>query len=155
MVKDINNHIEFMKEFLNDINTLLANLSVKIREEYHVSKEQAYVIRMLEYEKALSLTEITERQGVNKAAVSRRIKKLINAGLVQWDKSEDSMDQRMKYIKLTELGKQFNIESKQVISDIVGNLSSDLSDEQIEQARYVLEIIDHRIKQVNIENNFY
>ncbi|SUM34636.1 transcriptional regulator [Staphylococcus gallinarum] len=60
----------------------------------------------------------------------------------------------MKYIKLTELGKQFNIESKQVISDIVGNLSSDLSDEQIEQARYVLEIIDHRIKQVNIENNF-
>ncbi|SUM34637.1 transcriptional regulator [Staphylococcus gallinarum] len=29
MVKDINNHIEFMKEFLNDINTLLANLSVK------------------------------------------------------------------------------------------------------------------------------
>ena len=29
MVKDINNHIEFMKEFLNDINTLLANLSIK------------------------------------------------------------------------------------------------------------------------------
>ncbi|MCD8826978.1 MarR family transcriptional regulator [Staphylococcus gallinarum] len=154
MVKDINNHIEFMKEFLNDINTLLANLSIKIREEYHVSKEQAYVIRMLEHEKALSLTEITERQGVNKAAVSRRIKKLINARLVQWDKSEESMDQRMKYIKLTELGKQFNVESKQIISDIVGNLSSDLSDEQIEQARYVLEIIDYRIKQVNIENNY-
>ena len=60
----------------------------------------------------------------------------------------------MKYIKLTELGKQFNVESKQIISDIVGNLSSDLSDEQIEQARYVLEIIDYRIKQVNIENNY-
>ncbi|RIP37386.1 MarR family transcriptional regulator [Staphylococcus gallinarum] len=154
MVKDINNHIEFMKEFLNDINTLLARLSVKIREEYQVSKEQANVIRMLEHEKAMSLTEITERQGVNKAAVSRRIKKLINAGLVQWDKSEESMDQRMKYIKLTELGKQFNIESKQVMSDIVGNISNDLSDEQIEQARHVLEIIDQRLKQVNIENNF-
>lgn len=154
MVKDINNHIDFMKGFMNDINTLLANLSIKVREEYHVSKEQASVIRMLEHEKAMSLTEITERQGVNKAAVSRRIKKLINAGLVQWNKSEEGMDQRIKYIKLTDLGKQFNIESKRGISDIVRDISGDLSEQQIEQARNVLEIIDQRIKKVNSENNF-
>ena len=60
---------------------------------------------MLEHEKALSLTEITERQGVNKAAVSRRIKKLINARLVQWDKSEESMDQKNEIYQAYGIGK--------------------------------------------------
>jgi len=108
---------------------------------------------MLENEKAMTLTEITERQGVNKAAVSRRIKKLIQAEVVQWDKSEENIDQRLKYIKLTEKGKQFNKQSKAIINDIVSDILHDLSDEQIEQARYVLEIIDQRLKNFITKHN--
>lgn len=81
MVKNLSSHIEFMGEFIDDVNTLLAKLLKALREEYNVSKEQANVILMLENGKAMTLTEITERQGVNKAAVSRRIKKLIQARL--------------------------------------------------------------------------
>ena len=153
MVKNLSSHIDFMGEFIDDVNTLLAKLLKELREDYNVSREQANVILMLENEKAMTLTEITERQGVNKAAVSRRIKKLIQAEVVQWDKSEENIDQRLKYIKLTEKGKQFNKQSKAIINDIVSDILHDLSDEQIEQARYVLEIIDQRLKNFITKHN--
>lgn len=152
MVKNLGNHIEFMGEFIDDVNTLMAKLLKALREEYKISKEQANVILMLENEKTMTLTEITEKQGVNKAAVSRRIKKLIQSEVVEWDKAEENTDQRLKYIKLTEKGKQFNRESKSIINDIVSDMLHDLSDEEIEQARYVLEIIDHRLKNFNLKN---
>src|SRR5699024_11729182 len=107
MVKNLSSHIDYMCEFINNVNTLLAKLIKELKEDYNVSKEQANVILMLENEKTMTLTEITERQGVNKAAVSRRIKKLIQAEVVQWEKAEENTDQRLKYIKLTERGKQF------------------------------------------------
>ncbi|OEK33509.1 MarR family winged helix-turn-helix transcriptional regulator [Staphylococcus saprophyticus] len=153
MVKNLGNHIEFMGEFIDDVNTLMAKLLKALREEYKISKEQANVILMLENEKAMTLTAITEKQGVNKAAVSRRIKKLIQAEVVEWDKTEAHTDQRLKYIKLTEKGKQFNRESKSIINDIVSDMLHDLSDEEIEQARYVLEIIDRRLKNFNLKNH--
>lgn len=153
MVKNLSSHIDFMGEFINDVNTLLAKLLKELREDYNVSKEQANVILMLENEKTMTLTEITERQGVNKAAVSRRIKKLIQAEVVQWEKAEENTDQRLKYIKLTERGKQFNKQSKEIINTIVSDILHDLSDEQIEQARYVLEIIDQRLKNFNLKHS--
>lgn len=70
MVKNLSSHIDFMGEFINDVNTLLAKLLKELREDYNVSKEQANVILMLENEKTMTQTEITERQGVNKAAVA-------------------------------------------------------------------------------------
>ncbi|RIO55038.1 MarR family transcriptional regulator, partial [Mammaliicoccus sciuri] len=130
MVKNLGNHIGFMVEFIDDVNTLLAKLLKELREEYNISKEQANVILMLENEKSLTLTEITERQGVNKAAVSRRIKKLIQAEVVEWVKTEENTDQRLKYIKLSEKGKQFNRESKSIINDIVSDMLHDLSDDE-------------------------
>lgn len=153
MVKNLSSHIDFMGEFINDVNTLLAKLLKELREDYNVSKEQANVILMLENEKTMTLTEITERQGVNKAAVSRRIKKLIQAEVVQWEKAEENTDQRLKYIKLIERGKQFNKQSKEIINTIVSDILHDLSDEQIEQARYVLEIIDQRLKNFNLKHS--
>ncbi|MBL0377408.1 MULTISPECIES: MarR family winged helix-turn-helix transcriptional regulator [Staphylococcus] len=153
MVKNLSSHIDFMGEFINDVNTLLAKLLKELREDYNVSKEQANVILMLENEKTMTLTEITDRQGVNKAAVSRRIKKLIQAEVVQWEKAEENTDQRLKYIKLTERGKQFNKQSKEIINTIVSDILHDLSDEQIEQARYVLEIIDQRLKNFNLKHS--
>src|SRR5699024_12517014 len=105
MVKNLSSHIDFMGEFINDVNTLLAKLLKELREDYNVSKEQANVILMLENEKTMTLTEITERQGVNKAAVRRRIKKLIQAEVIQWEKEKENKYQKLKYIKLTERGK--------------------------------------------------
>lgn len=96
------NHIEFMKQFIDDTNTLTAKLLKDQQSKYGISMEQSNVLRLLSHHQGLSITEITEKQGVNKAAVSRRIKKLIDSGFVALQKSNNNIDQRLKYVALTE-----------------------------------------------------
>ena len=146
MVKNLRNHIDFMGQFLDDTNRLLTQLLKDMRASYNISKEQEEVIMILHNEEALTLSQITERQGVNKAAVNRRIKKLIQAGLVRWEQSEEHTDQRYKYITLTDKGNEYSEKSRNVISDIVGQLLSDLDGEEIDLALTVLEKIDKRLK---------
>ncbi|MDK7115171.1 MarR family winged helix-turn-helix transcriptional regulator [Staphylococcus pettenkoferi] len=146
MVKNLRNHIDFMGQFLDDTNRLLTQSLKDMRASYNISKEQEEVIMILHNEEALTLSQITERQGVNKAAVSRRIKKLIQAGLVRWEQSEEHTDQRYKYITLTDKGNEYSEKSRNVISDIVGQLLSDLDGEEIDLALTVLEKIDKRLK---------
>ena len=63
-----------MKHFIDETNTLTSKLLKDRQVKYGVSTEQSNVLRLLSHHQALSITEITEKQGVNKAAVSRRIK---------------------------------------------------------------------------------
>ena len=75
-----------------------------MQTEYGISAEQSHVLNMLSIE-ALTVGQITEKQGVNKAAVSRRVKKLLNAELVKLEKPDSNTDQRLKIIKLSNKGK--------------------------------------------------
>ncbi len=50
----------------------------------------------------LTISEITQRQEVNKAAEADELKKLINAKLVKLDKPNLNIDQRLKFITLTD-----------------------------------------------------
>ncbi|MBF2757424.1 MULTISPECIES: MarR family winged helix-turn-helix transcriptional regulator [Staphylococcus] len=143
------NHIEFMKQFIDDTNTLTAKLLKDQQSKYGISMEQSNVLRLLSHHHALSITEITEKQGVNKAAVSRRIKKLIDSGFVALQKSNNNIDQRLKYVVLTDKGRQYTEENNEIVSDIVSDMVADLSSKDIEKALSVLYIIDERVKKFN------
>lgn len=143
------NHIEFMKQFIDDTNTLTAKLLKDQQSKYGISMEQSNVLRLLSHHHALSITEITEKQGVNKAAVSRRIKKLIDSGFVALQKSNTNIDQRLKYVVLTDKGRQYTEENNEIVSDIVSDMVADLSSKDIEKALSVLYIIDERVKKFN------
>ena len=108
--------------------------------------EQSNVVRLLSHHQGLSITEITEKQGVNKAAVSRRIKKLIDSGTVALQKSNNNIDQRLKYVALTEKGRKYTEENNKIVSDMVSDMVADLSSKDIEKALSVLYIIDERVK---------
>ena len=126
MVRRIEDHISFLEKFINDVNTLTAKLLKDLQTEYGISAEQSHVLNMLSIE-ALTVGQITEKQGVNKAAVSRRVKKLLNAELANKGK---------KYIK----------ERKAIMSHIASDMTSDFDSKEIEKVRQVLEIIDYRIQ---------
>lgn len=143
------NHIEFMKQFIDDTNTLTAKLLKDQQSKYGISMEQSNVLRLLSHHQGLSITEITEKQGVNKAAVSRRIKKLIDSGFVALQKSNNNIDQRLKYVALTEKGRKYTEENNKIVSDMVGDMVADLSSKDIEKALSVLYIIDERVKKFN------
>lgn len=145
MVRRIEDHISFLEKFINDVNTLTAKLLKDLQTEYGISAEQSHVLNMLSIE-ALTVGQITEKQGVNKDAVSRRVKKLLNAELVKLEKTDSNTDQRLKIIKLSNKGKKYIKERKAIMSHIASDMTSDFDSKEIEKVRQVLEIIDHRIQ---------
>ena len=145
MVRRIEDHISFLEKFINDVNTLTAKLLKDLQTEYGISAEQSHVLNMLSIE-ALTVGQITEKQGVNKAAVSRRVKKLLNAELVKLEKPDSNTDQRLKIIKLSNKGKKYNKERNAIMSHIASDMTSDFDSKEIEKVRQVLEIIDYRIQ---------
>ncbi|KSZ61730.1 MarR family transcriptional regulator, teicoplanin-associated locus regulator [Staphylococcus epidermidis] len=145
MVKRIEDHISFLEKFINDVNTLTAKLLKDLQTEYGISAEQSHVLNILSIE-ALTVGQITEKQGVNKAAVSRRVKKLLNAELVKLEKPHSNTDQRLKIIKLSNKGKKYIKERKAIMSHIASDMTSDFDSKEIEKVRQVLEIIDYRIQ---------
>lgn len=145
MVRRIEDHISFLEKFINDVNTLTAKLLKDLQTEYGISAEQSHVLNMLSIE-ALTVGQITEKQGVNKAAVSRRVKKLLNDELVKLEKPDSNTDQRLKIIKLSNKGKKYIKERKAIMSHIASDMTSDFDSKEIEKVRQVLEIIDYRIQ---------
>ena len=121
MVRRIEDHISFLEKFINDVNTLTAKLLKDLQTEYGISAEQSHVLNMLSIE-ALTVGQITEKQGVNKAAVSRRVKKLLNAELVKLEKPDSNTDQRLKIIKLSNKGKKYIKERKAIMSHIASDI---------------------------------
>ncbi|EHV5248949.1 MarR family transcriptional regulator [Staphylococcus pseudintermedius] len=142
----MNQHVTFMGEFMTNVNALTAGLLKDLRSLYGISNEQSSVLLMLSNDKSLTLTEITLRQGVNKAAVSRRIKKLVDLGLVKWVNMAYEYDKRLKYVALTEAGIDYVRASRNLIANLANEMLSDIPLEKIEQTRDMLELIDERIQ---------
>ncbi|EGQ4405093.1 MarR family winged helix-turn-helix transcriptional regulator [Staphylococcus pseudintermedius] len=142
----MNQHVTFMGEFMTNVNALTAGLLKDLRSRYGISNEQSSVLLMLSNDNSLTLTEITLRQGVNKAAVSRRIKKLVDLGLVKWVNMAYEYDKRLKYVALTEAGIDYVRASRNLIANLANEMLSDIPLEKIEQTRDMLELIDERIQ---------
>lgn len=142
----MNQHIRFMGEFMTNMNALTAGLLRDLREQYGISNEQSSVLLMLSHEKALTLTEITIRQGVNKAAVSRRVKKLLDLELVKCAYANSETDKRLKYIELTDYGMAYVQDSRSLIADLATEVLSDIPGDELDETRAVLEKIDSRLK---------
>lgn len=144
MTRQLEDHIAFLEMFINNVNTLTAKLLKDLQNEYGISVEQSNVLAMLNNE-SMTISQITEKQGVNKAAVSRRISKLLDAGLVVLEKPNANIDQRLKFITLSKKGKSYMEKRKTLINDIAMDFTKDFSSEDLGQVRHVLEVINYRM----------
>ena len=137
MTRQLEDHIAFLEMFINNVNTLTAKLLKDLQNEYGISVEQSNVLAMLNNE-SMTISQITEKQGVNKAAVSRRISKLLDAGLVVLEKPNANIDQRLKFITLSKKGKSYMEKRKTLINDIAMDFTKDFSSEDLDQVRHCL-----------------
>lgn len=144
MTRQLEDHIAFLEMFINNVNTLTAKLLKDLQNEYGISVEQSNVLAMLNNE-SMTISQITEKQGVNKAAVSRRISKLLDAGLVVLENPNANIDQRLKFITLSKKGKSYMEKRKTLINDIAMDFTKDFSSEDLDQVRHVLEVINYRM----------
>ena len=144
MTRHLEDHITFLEMFINNVNTLTAKLLKDLQNEYGISVEQSNVLAMLNNE-SMTISQITEKQGVNKAAVSRRISKLLDVGLVVLEKPNANIDQRLKFITLSKKGKAYMEKRKTLINDIAMDFTKDFSSEDLDQVRHILEVINYRM----------
>ncbi|MDQ7158302.1 MarR family winged helix-turn-helix transcriptional regulator [Staphylococcus warneri] len=144
MTRQLEDHIAFLEMFINNVNTLTAKLLKDLQNEYGISVEQSNVLAMLNNE-SMTISQITEKQCVIKAAVSRRISKLLDAGLVVLEKPNANIDQRLKFITLSKKGKSYMEKRKTLINDIAMDFTKDFSSEDLDQVRHVLEVINYRM----------
>ena len=64
-------------------------------------------------------------------------------------KPNDKIDQRLKYVILSDKGRQYTEETNEIVSNIVNDMVEDLSSQDIEKALNVLYVIDERLKKYN------
>ena len=105
---------------------VVKNLDVPVWKEY--SPEQIQVLKILSAYGCLSSGKLAEIQGVHKSAISTRLKKLVEKGLVQSEK--DPGDQRILRISLTTKGLEVLSVSNAAIYERIENLFKDRIDEQ-------------------------
>lgn len=105
---------------------VIKNMEIPIWKEY--SPEQIQVLKILSTYGTLSYGKLAEIQGVHKSAVSSRLKKLEEKGLVTSGRDEN--DQRSKIIELTLAGKEVLQTSNDAVHAYIKNLISDRIDEQ-------------------------
>ncbi|UOR11601.1 MarR family winged helix-turn-helix transcriptional regulator [Halobacillus amylolyticus] len=96
------------------------------------SPEQIHMLQILSKVEKVSPGRLAELQGVHKSAVSNRVKKLSQNGLVKVIDSKE--DQRGKTISLTDKGRDVIHQSNELISHHIEDLLSDeLKDSEIDE----------------------
>jgi len=105
---------------------VIKNMDIPIWKEY--SPEQIQVLKILSKYGTLSSGKLAGIQGVHKSAVSSRLKKLEEKGLVTSGRDEN--DQRSKVIELTSAGNATLQISNDAVYAYIKNLVNDRIDEQ-------------------------
>ncbi|WP_060205550.1 MarR family winged helix-turn-helix transcriptional regulator [Sporosarcina koreensis] len=97
---------------------VVKSVNVDVWDEY--SPEQIQVLKILSTQGPLSNGKLAEIQGVHKSAISTRLKKLEEKGLVASDK--DPNDQRAKIVQLTTSGEEVLRKSDEAVYESIEKL---------------------------------
>lgn len=95
-----------------------------------LSLEQFTVLRHLAYKGILRSTELAEYCGVNKSAITAKIDRLEERGLV--GRIRDEKDRRNIYIQLTKKGEEVYMEAQEKMEDFIGSYIEELTEKEFE-----------------------
>ncbi|VDG97866.1 HTH-type transcriptional regulator tcaR [Lysinibacillus sphaericus] len=108
----------------------LKSVQSPIWKEY--SPEQIQTLKLLSAYDSLSNGKLAELQGVHKSAITARLKKLEEKGLIRTERAQH--DQRAKVVRLTEPGREILSASNTAINETIANLFTDeISEEELLQ----------------------
>lgn len=108
---------------------VLRGVEEPLIKEY--SPEQLHVLKMIRKEGAITSGRLASLQGVNKSAISNRMKKLLQKELVE---VVQTSDRREKLLKLTKAGEAVVERSNEALHEYVQQLLLEqVNDEEIEQ----------------------
>lgn len=119
MKEQLKEAIELFEEILiYGAEHVMKSVDVDIWKEY--SPEQIQVLKILSTQGPLSNGKLADIQGVHKSAISTRLKKLEDKGLVV--SARDAHDQRAKVVQLTNAGAEVLQLSNEAVYESVEKL---------------------------------
>ncbi|MCP3763460.1 MarR family transcriptional regulator [Domibacillus sp. A3M-37] len=131
MEKQLQEAVELFEEVMvYGTERVLKSIDDPIIHDY--SPEQIQMMKIIGKHGPITAGSLAVMQGVHKSAISNRLKKLEEKGLVQIVKSDS--DQRSKWVELTDDGTDFVEKAKAILSSFISSLLSDHIDEkEVEQ----------------------
>ncbi|WP_059103987.1 MarR family winged helix-turn-helix transcriptional regulator [Shouchella shacheensis] len=117
-----------------------------------VSAEQLEVLNLLDFSGKLTSKQIAEYQGTHKSAVSNRLKKLQQRGLVSFRQAAD--DHRIKYVELTPKGKLGISELQEEMFFYFEKLFADFEEEEFVQFTRTFRKVRDRLKYEMLSGTF-
>ncbi|MCG8397466.1 MarR family transcriptional regulator [Bacillus atrophaeus] len=112
----------------------------------HISREQADLLMILKIKGPSSPGSLAIIQNVHKSAISNRLKKLLEKGLVEWDDCQIKSDKRSKLIKITEKGEKIKEELDSAVFNALEELIDDIDDEHLDSFIEIFTIIKRKFK---------
>lgn len=108
---------------------VIKNMDVQIWKEY--SPEQIQVLKILSTYGPQSNGKLAEMQGVHKSAISNRLKKLVDKGLITSER--DVIDQRAKVSRLTDIGREvLQISNDAVYENVESLFRGQITEEELD-----------------------
>lgn len=119
----------FMEVMVYGTERVIKSIDDPLWKEY--SPEQIQMLKLISKEQRITPGRLAVFQAVHKSAISSRIKKMLEKGLVQ---IIETPNRREKVLELTTKGEEVLVESDAVLADYVEKLfGQHISDEEIDQ----------------------
>ncbi|UQZ48597.1 MarR family transcriptional regulator [Bacillus sp. PK3-037] len=112
----------------------------------HISREQADLLKILKVKGPSSPGSLAMYQNVHKSAISNRLKKLLEKGLVEWDDCPVKSDKRTKRIKISENGESIIEELDSAIFHALKELMHDIDEEHLQSFIDIFTILKSKFK---------
>ncbi|KKB38298.1 MarR family winged helix-turn-helix transcriptional regulator [Bacillus thermotolerans] len=131
MNKQIREAVELFEEvMIFGTARVIRSVDNPLWKEY--SPQQIQMLKIIHKYGPITSGRLADVQGVHKSAISNRLKKLSDQGLIQMVKTET--DQRAKLLELTEEGARIVLQSDRVLYEYLEQLlSGQVEEQEVEQ----------------------
>lgn len=100
----------------------------RLSQQCNFVSSQGFILYQLAGEEKLTMGEISRRINRDKSTTTVLVKKLKTEGLVT--ETSDEKDNRVKFISLTDKGREYNQFTAQISKDLINCCYTDFSDEE-------------------------
>ncbi|WP_407270564.1 MarR family winged helix-turn-helix transcriptional regulator [Radiobacillus sp. PE A8.2] len=142
--RDTHEIIELYTSTMNEVNR---RISVIMNEEVHqeLTTDQFSTLCYLRANQPCTSTDIAHEFSIGKSAVTAQVNRLFDRGFIT--RTRDHDDRRIVYLSLTEEGSTIVQEGKERLYEVLGNILSDFSQEDIEHFIQTLQKLVHSIRE--------
>ena len=120
---------------INQAANRINNKFSKLLNQFDIAPEQRATLEIIKYEKDVNQTKIANMLGKDKTTISRTLNTLENKNLI----TKSQIDKRTNLIQLTKKGEEILNDSFSSVRDFRKNLTSKLSEEELNQLISLLE----------------